>query len=982
MASNALELSIKIAGKIDNSFTSAISKAQKQTSSFAKSLSTIGKTGLAIEGALLTGTVTALKKCTDYAQEFQVQMADVAKYVNGLTDSNGKTTNAMAYNGKTYQQNYDNMKSQLYKLATQYALSPDELAVMAANLGQSGYSAEDIASVDENGNVTGVLRDTATMAAAFDIGTDQAGQWMAKWENAFGVGHEEILTLTDQINYLGNTSATTAAEIGEAVNRAGSLGSLSGVDTGTTAALATVMLQAGGDSSTVGTSLNRIFTNTMKGSSATDKQQAAWESLGLTAEGVASSMIQNGQATLVDIFSRISELAEDRRTATISTLFGQWAIADVSRVIANMPELQTALDKVNNPDMYTGSMIAEANVKNSTAKATGEMRESARLWLMDTIGTEFLPVESQFNQMMIGIYTGLVENMPQISELASSFADVLSNLVERLGTALNNALPYLQSALDWLAANPDTALKGLGAITGTFAAMAAAPKIEGAAKLLLGGSSEKSTGLLSILTGGAGKGQSTGILSTLFTGGQKAYGALKSSPSAVSGLIGDVKTIWGNSVLMSQMSGKSTLGGAMWNFAKAFMPSGLLQYGNSVSTAGSGVISAVAGAGGQGYKGIASIFGAAGNLFGTIGSPFMSLFSGVAPIIGIISTLIGLFTTMTNNIDSVRGAIGNVFGDTGLTIFDGFLGVIENISNFINGGWLNAFNNAKNFITQAFGQDIGNAFSALQPALESVFSFIQQIVTFGQTTVAPILEQIGGFITVTVGPQLLQLFTTLAPLLGTIGNLVGGAIMTGMTAVGNLLGAVIIPAIEAVITVVLNFANAVAPAVVSVIQGIAATVSTVVNAIINAINTVITGINSISIDIPEGVPLMGGKHIGFNLSPLPLLAKGGFTNGPSIAGEAGTEAVISFKSSERAANLATWKKAGQMLGAHGAEIRQLESGSVGRRNTNSDSVTFAPVFQFYGDVTREKAEEAGRISFAEFKRLYRQMKREEARTAF
>ena len=46
-----------------------------------------------------------------------------------------------------------------------------------------------------------------------------------------------------------------------------------------------------------------------------------------------------------------------------------------------------------------------------------------------------------------------------------------------------------------------------------------------------------------------------------------------------------------------------------------------------------------------------------------------------------------------------------------------------------------------------------------------------------------------------------------------------------------------------------------------------------------------------------------------------MLAKGGFTDGISIAGEAGTEAVISFDSAYRSANLDYWMKAGQMLGA-------------------------------------------------------------------
>jgi len=272
-----------------------------------------------------------------------------------------------------------------------------------------------------------------------------------------------------------------------------------------------------------------------------------------------------------------------------------------------------------------------------------------------------------------------------------------------------------------------------------------------------------------------------------------------------------------------------------------------------------------------------------------------------------------------------------------------------------------------------------------------------------------------------VGPALLQIFTTTAPLLGTIGNLLGGLIMTGMTAIGTVLGNVIIPAIEMVVSGVLNFANTVAPLVVSVIEGIVGTVTSVINAIISAINFVIEKIDTLSFDIPDWVPLVGGKHIGFNFTPLPLLAAGGFTNGPSIAGEAGTEAVISFKPSERAANLANWMRAGQMLGALDGQnglslaalpllaaggaaislsspertaslanwIRASQTQGVTRElrefspstGTSSENITFAPQLNFYGSADKEQVQAATRQAFEEFKRMYRQMKREESRTS-
>jgi hypothetical protein len=67
------------------------------------------------------------------------------------------------------------------------------------------------------------------------------------------------------------------------------------------------------------------------------------------------------------------------------------------------------------------------------------------------------------------------------------------------------------------------------------------------------------------------------------------------------------------------------------------------------------------------------------------------------------------------------------------------------------------------------------------------------------------------------------------------------------------------------------------------------------NGMIGSINGAIKAINKIKINIPDWVPgEYGGKSIGFNLKTIPLLAKGGFVDNPTMAmiGEAGDEVVL------------------------------------------------------------------------------------------
>ena len=102
MAGNkTLELSIKIAGKVDKSLIKAINTTQSNISGLSTTLSKVGTVGLAAMGAMATGTVAALAKCTDAAKAFESQMSDVVKYVSGLAYAKGKIRNQLAGNGAT-----------------------------------------------------------------------------------------------------------------------------------------------------------------------------------------------------------------------------------------------------------------------------------------------------------------------------------------------------------------------------------------------------------------------------------------------------------------------------------------------------------------------------------------------------------------------------------------------------------------------------------------------------------------------------------------------------------------------------------------------------------------------------------------------------------------------------------------------------------------------------------------------------------------
>lgn len=166
-------------------------------------------------------------------------------------------------------------------------------------------------------------------------------------------------------------------------------------------------------------------------------------------------------------------------------------------------------------------------------------------------------------------------------------------------------------------------------------------------------------------------------------------------------------------------------------------------------------------------------------------------------------------------------------------------------------------------------------------------------------------------------------------------------------------------------TAVGNFINGIKEKFLSGFSALVGIIKAPINGVISLINGAINGINGISVDIPDWVPGFGGKHFGLMLPTMPLLAKGGFTNGVSIAGEAGTEAVISFDPSVRSQNLSYWAKAGQMLGALPEGVSVLESGG----DSNSVSIgqiVFSPKIEITGNADKESIIAAIRAEYPEF----------------
>lgn len=992
MAGNgALDLSIRIMGKVDPSLAKSISQVKGLTNSLTGGLRTtnslastvantvglIGKAGLGLAATLTGSVLVGMKQVTNEASKLEAQMAPVVRYVNGLADASGKVSDAIADNGKTFKQNYSDMENYVQRLSMDIPRTTEQLTTMSAALGQSG---KDVTEQTQ----TGILRDTAVAATAMDLDDQTAGDYMAKWEASFtkrdadgnkvNYSHNDVMRLMNQINYLGANNATTAAEIASSVNKSASIGQLAGVDPSTTAAIATAMQATGVDTERTGTTISRIYTNISKGRSATKAQKEMWEELGFTAEGVAKSMQKDGTGTLMKVFGAVNQLPDERKIAALNTLFNQWAVEGSAKVTNNLDLLMKTLSEVSDEAAYANSMEREFAINTGTEESLRTMRDNAKTVLMQDLGEQLLPAQKELTRLQLDIYKGIDESLPDLSNLANSILPLLRTAVEGIGGAVQGALPWIQQGIDYLTDHGPEAAGAIGAILATLAAMSMAPTAYSAGStalsvvknLTLGG---KASGAPGGRFGGITVGNLMGLLSptSLFQNAVKGgWGLMKggwnlahkqgNAWQAIQMGTSTGKTAAGGKGVAGKLG--SIAGGVMGIFDQKNLLSGrkkkvqsatdrisaVSQYIGNVANIPANAQNAMKAVVNSKNPTIRGFFGAglsaafgknglnlpgAGmktlGIFGKMGGGFMSLLRTFGPAITSLGTMVAVVSLLGDHFEDVRNIVGQIFGEGGLAVFDAFTGKISGIGDTIKQvfGQLTTPEGLQSIQQKLSGFNIGglnlgDVFSAAMPAIQTVMPLIQsfagvfsQIVDLGANHIKPLLVEVFGFVVNQGIPAVMPLLSTVVSLVGTV---LVNAIKTVIDVIGKLL-----------------------PVAEPVVLGIIGLVKGIVGVVVNVVNAIIRTLNKINFTVPDWVPALGGKRFGFNLTEvaLPKFADGGFTNGPSLAGEAGTEAIISFRRSQREQNIDTWMQAGKMLGVPiaSAMIQGSDFGVAFRRTT-------------------------------------------------
>jgi TP901 family phage tail tape measure protein len=437
------------------------------------------------------------------AMEFESAMADVRKVVDFETPDG-----------------FRQMSDDIIDMTRNIPMAATEIASIVAAAGQAGMQGNELLKFAEMAAKVGV---------AFDVPANQAGESLAKIKTALGMTVAEVGLLSDAINHLSNTSASSAPDLLNFMQRVGSVGKQYGFTAEQTAALGSAMIAAGAPAEVAATSFRNVGRALAKGASATKAQRTAFRLLGLDSKQVAKSLNEDAVGTLNDVIARIRSLPEHVRASTISDLFGDEARA-IMPLIENAQLLDGALASVADQAAYAGSAQQEFEVRAKTTANALQLLQNQVKEVSIRIGTALLPaIESTAGTLapMLGAIADWVKANPALTAQIVGLVSTLVGL--RIATlAARWAFLFLKGGVLDVALGVARASQAIVGAGGRIAIFTSMVRRLGMSMTLLSA------------TGGSG------FLASLVSGVSAASGAIATGAAAIGAAIAGITVpIWG-----------------------------------------------------------------------------------------------------------------------------------------------------------------------------------------------------------------------------------------------------------------------------------------------------------------------------------------------------------------------------------------------------------------------------------------------------
>lgn len=316
----------------------------------------------------------------------------------------------------------------------------------------------------------------------------------------------------------------------------------------------------------------------------------------------------------------------------------------------------------------------------------------------------------------------------------------------------------------------------------------------------------------------------------------------------------------------------------------------------------------------------------------------------IQDVVEVLSPLVEeIFTDLVSQLGPILQVVVQVGGMLAKTLLPPLIQIVKSVMPLI-------MLNVKSLIPI-----IKLAAAVLSPLIKLVANLITPILDLIDDALGPVIDAISDFVDVAVD--------VLGPAIDFVAGLFSGVLSRAIDGIRPVIDAAI-----GIFTGLIDFVKnvftgnwsgaweAVKGIFASIWDGIQAALKFPVNLIIDGLNLLIGGLNKIKLPEWKILGSLAGK--GIDIPLIPHLARGGFTDGLSIAGEDGREAVISFDRAYREENIRYWQEAGELLGVmDGVGLKTGIADQISQSYTYDNSVSTQDVSKV-GDTYADMAGDA------------------------
>ena len=217
-------------------------------------------------------------------------------------------------------------------------------------------------------------------------------------------------------------------------------------------------------------------------------------------------------------------------------------------------------------------------------------------------------------------------------------------------------------------------------------------------------------------------------------------------------------------------------------------------------------------------------------------------------------------------------SVKKVWDARGKPIFDGIRGVFKNMGEMIMNVWTGLIKPVWDNFMQSLDWLWEKHMKPLwDNVLEFVASLIECATNIYNNAIAPIVKLVQGYLYPILANTINTIWNIISDVAGFFMDIIS-SIIQACTGVTEFLSGVFTLDFQRAFDGLQEITNSFANAGIALFEGavniIIDLINGMINGVVTGINVVINALNSIKFDVPDWVPIWGGKHFGINLSPL------------------------------------------------------------------------------------------------------------------